>query len=250
MNSTPSNNQYPIVPPEELRCVWMSAGVLSYQLCDREFDCDNCAVDKAIKKQHPRVQEHKAGYVAGSPILMDGFLYTKNHCWIKPLDDQTVHVGIEPGLASMFFLPKAVILPSIGALLRSNETCSWIVLEGGALPFPSPLDGTVLEINRRVVDNPVLLSHQKEDECWLFKMRVEASTLKRGGFWDKAKAAHQYALDLEDIKELLARASRTARTDAGITLADGGELLQTVMDKIGHRHYFTVLLTYLAKKNH
>ncbi len=39
----------PILPPDELRCVWMSAGILSYQLCDRAFDCDHCALDQAMR---------------------------------------------------------------------------------------------------------------------------------------------------------------------------------------------------------
>lgn len=35
--------------PKEQRCVWMAAGILSYQLCEREFDCDQCPLDKAMR---------------------------------------------------------------------------------------------------------------------------------------------------------------------------------------------------------
>jgi hypothetical protein len=27
----------------------MAAGILSYQLCEREFDCDQCPLDKAMR---------------------------------------------------------------------------------------------------------------------------------------------------------------------------------------------------------
>lgn len=249
MKSPPSNKQYPIVPPEELRCVWMSAGVLSYQLCDREFDCDDCPVDAAIKKQQPKHQEKKVVAPPRSATLADGLFYTKNHCWIRPLDDEKIEVGIEPGLASMFYLPKSVILPSPGAHLRSNETCSWIVLEGGALPFSSPVDGTVLEVNRRVVDNPVLLSHQNQDACWLFRLKVAPTTVETGGFWDKTRATEEYACDLGELKELLARATRTPRSESDKTLADGGELLQSVLDQLGNREYFLVLKKFIVKKS-
>ncbi|HUL45029.1 MAG TPA: hypothetical protein VLY03_11815 [Bacteroidota bacterium] len=249
MKSPPSDKQYPIVPPEELRCVWMSAGVLSYQLCDREFDCDRCPVDAGIKKQQPRHQEKKAGPALRTATLADGLFYTKNHCWIRQVDDERIEVGIEPGLAAMFHLPKSVILPSPGAHLRSNETCSWIVLEGGALPFSSPVDGMVLEVNRRVVDNPVLLSHQHQDECWLFRLKVAPLTVRSGGFWNKERATQEYASDLGELKELLARATRTSRSESGKTLADGGELLQTVLDKLGSREYFFVLRNFIVKKS-
>lgn len=31
------------------QCVWMQAGVVGYKLCDREFDCDRCPFDAALR---------------------------------------------------------------------------------------------------------------------------------------------------------------------------------------------------------
>lgn len=31
------------------QCVWMQAGVVGYKLCDREFDCDLCPFDAALR---------------------------------------------------------------------------------------------------------------------------------------------------------------------------------------------------------
>lgn len=33
------------------QCVWMQAGVVGYKLCDREFDCDQCPFDAALRGQ-------------------------------------------------------------------------------------------------------------------------------------------------------------------------------------------------------
>ena len=32
------------------RCVWMLAGVVSYRLCNRAFDCDHCPLDRALRE--------------------------------------------------------------------------------------------------------------------------------------------------------------------------------------------------------
>jgi len=32
------------------RCVWMTAGVVSYRLCNRAFDCDHCPLDRALRE--------------------------------------------------------------------------------------------------------------------------------------------------------------------------------------------------------
>ena len=33
---------FKIVPPGRKKCVWMEAGVVSYKLCDNNFDCPTC----------------------------------------------------------------------------------------------------------------------------------------------------------------------------------------------------------------
>ena len=30
-------------------CLWMAAGVINYRLCDRQFDCDRCPLDAALR---------------------------------------------------------------------------------------------------------------------------------------------------------------------------------------------------------
>ncbi len=34
-----------------LKCIWMECGYVEYKLCDRNYDCENCPFDKAIKKE-------------------------------------------------------------------------------------------------------------------------------------------------------------------------------------------------------
>ena len=40
--------------PGALPCVWMSAGVINYRLCDREYECESCPLDTAIRGRGPR----------------------------------------------------------------------------------------------------------------------------------------------------------------------------------------------------
>ncbi|MDH3892340.1 MAG: hypothetical protein OEV49_14780 [candidate division Zixibacteria bacterium] len=40
-------------PPEkkEKRCIWMTAGVISFKLCPLEYDCELCEFDIVMRKQ-------------------------------------------------------------------------------------------------------------------------------------------------------------------------------------------------------
>jgi glycine cleavage system H lipoate-binding protein len=46
-----------IVPAGKKKCVWMEAGVVSYKLCDNNFDCSTCSYDHAMQD---KVARHKA----------------------------------------------------------------------------------------------------------------------------------------------------------------------------------------------
>ena len=35
----------------ENRCIWMTAGVISFKLCPLEYDCEHCEFDKAMRGQ-------------------------------------------------------------------------------------------------------------------------------------------------------------------------------------------------------
>ena len=47
-----SDERRPAGSPEQ--CVWMQAGVVGYKLCDREFDCDRCPFDAALRGEASR----------------------------------------------------------------------------------------------------------------------------------------------------------------------------------------------------
>ena len=37
------------VPDDDRRCVWMCAGLVAWKLCDRDFDCEHCPFDRAMR---------------------------------------------------------------------------------------------------------------------------------------------------------------------------------------------------------
>lgn len=39
-----------VPPPGLLPCVWMSAGLVAFKLCDREGECESCPFDRAMRE--------------------------------------------------------------------------------------------------------------------------------------------------------------------------------------------------------
>ncbi len=49
-----------IVPPGKKKCVWMEAGVVSYKLCDNNFDCPTCVYDQGMQLKVAKQKEMAA----------------------------------------------------------------------------------------------------------------------------------------------------------------------------------------------
>ena len=49
MNARDEGKSMKIVPPGKKKCVWMEAGVVSYKLCDNNYDCSTCQYDQAMQ---------------------------------------------------------------------------------------------------------------------------------------------------------------------------------------------------------
>ncbi len=49
-----------IVPPGKKKCVWMEAGVVSYKLCDNNYDCSTCVYDHGMQLKVAKEKEKAA----------------------------------------------------------------------------------------------------------------------------------------------------------------------------------------------
>jgi glycine cleavage system H lipoate-binding protein len=241
---SPSNKKWHIVPPDEMRCVWMTAGILSYQLCDREFECDSCPLDAGIRSHLPRKRDENGGRKASftdQQGLRDDRLYSQNHFWTKQISGNLIQVGIEPGLSAALLAPKAIVFPSVGQHIHRGQTCLWIVMEGGTLPVESPLDGIVTSTNHLLSNQPHLLSRKPFDKGWLFELESEAPSPVEAGLMSREQADSKYAVDQDRFLAYLQNAASGSQHSVGITLADGGLRLQNIADMLGPPKYFALL---------
>lgn len=270
-SSTPSSRRTVLAESYE-RCVWMSAGVLSYQLCERGLECDHCPLDQALRARFGRPEAglsqgtERAPQQAG-PRLSGDRLYSPGHAWVKPMrrsadGNRTVAcVGLEPGLASALVNPKTVVLPTVGDRLQRGRHHAWIVMDGGTLPIEVPLDGAVTAIHHELSEEPGLLARSPLGDGWLLEMEVTEAQMKAGRLMPRADAERRYALEGVRFRALISRAlggsdeapaggaeaaggapGSTSRSRVGPTLPDGGVPLQAISEMLGPARYFALLM--------
>jgi glycine cleavage system H protein len=225
----------------------MTAGILSYQLCELEYDCDHCPLDAALRTRFAERTQPSAGIphseaaIVRRQDLQSECHYSRKHTWVKMLAPTEARVGIEPGLASAVLSPKAVVLPSIGEHVQASKACAWIVMEGGTLPILAPVDGRVEATNAKLFDNPHMLCSAPLDRGWLFTLSTDRESLQQAKLLGVAEAAKAYGEDESRFRSLIMAELSKGGSTAGPTLPDGGQLHQTVSAMVGAVKYFRLV---------
>ncbi len=233
-----------IIPPEEERCVWMEAGVLSYQLCDRHRDCENCPTDAAMHRRFaaPAQMQSREAATSGPQKLPEvGYQYSRGHWWVHRLEPGLVRAGVESGIGGSLLGIKGVVLPPVKQRLRKGQACVWVVMDGGTVPLDVPLDGVVRAVNRDLVARPYMLSMESFNNGWLFDLEVDEEAVGAMGLMPAEEARPRYAADMSRFMNLLSGALRGRQPQVGPTLADGGEKLQNFADILGPARYLAIV---------
>lgn len=111
-------------------------------------------------------------------------LYTKDHEWVKPSDDNVVAVGItdyaQGELGDIVFLD----LPKPGRKVTAHEVFGTIEAVKAVSELYSPLAGEVVEVNDKLDGEPAAVNNDPYGDGWMIKLKVSADDLK--GLMDAA----------------------------------------------------------------
>lgn len=246
MIDTDDQKLFHVIPPQESKCVWMTAGILSYQLCDRAFDCEQCPLDIALRQrftQHqPKVNREKIiAPTKGGEESNVGVLFGRKHLWVKRKGESKVRLGIEPGMASVLVSPMAIVLPALGAEIARNKACSWIVLGGGTLPMISPITGQVVSTNNMLAEHPHAVCASPLDEGWLFELTVTNADLEGADVLATADVARIYGDDEGPLRHLLTAETQKTESENSHFQTDHRRAIERLSEKLGPTEYLKLL---------
>ncbi len=98
--------------------------------------------------------------------------YTKEHEWLR-VDGDVVVVGITEHAATALGDVVFVELPEVETMVSEGDEVVVIESVKAASDILAPLDGEIVAVNEKLVDNPALVNADPLGAAWFFKMRVE-----------------------------------------------------------------------------
>jgi glycine cleavage system H protein len=98
--------------------------------------------------------------------------YTKEHEWIKVLDDGTALVGITDYAQGSLGDVTFVELPEVGAEFGAGDTFGVVESVKAASDLFMPLAGTIEAVNEELESAPELVNGAPYTDAWIIKIRM------------------------------------------------------------------------------
>jgi glycine cleavage system H protein len=100
-----------------------------------------------------------------------GYVAYMGHQWLT-IEGEIVTVGImEEALEELDAITR-VDLPSENESVEKDEICGELETKEGSLNIYAPVEGTVLEVNVAVRDNPNLIREDPYEDGWVLKIEA------------------------------------------------------------------------------
>lgn len=244
MQRIESDVNHPVLPPGALPCIWMTAGVVTYRLCDRDLGCDGCPLDAALRG----LPAHVGAAPAGTWSFPDDRRYTVGHAWARREGPERV-VGID-SFAAALLRPAGVreIICAEGDL-GAGDVAFEIHIEPGAVAMSLPLAGRAAAGNPRLTADPTTLVRDPYGEGWLLRVVVSDESRDDAG-WARLlqaeEARKQARMDLRHLGRRVALQLLAESAPLGALLADGGEAVLDFRQLLGPKRYADTIRAILG----
>ncbi len=107
--------------------------------------------------------------------IIDGVRYTVKHEWARPEGDTAV-VGLSDYAQDKLGEIVFVELPDVGAEVEAGKGSAVIESVKAVADLYAPVDGTVVEVNEELLDQPESINSDPYGDGWVYKVEVKDAT--------------------------------------------------------------------------
>jgi glycine cleavage system H protein len=223
----------------------MTAGLVAYKLCDREYDCDSCPLDQALRggEGHAVPADIMTADAPRWEFRSDRHYHT-SHGWIQQVKPGHCRYGLDVFAGRLLGHASSVVLPTIGSSVSEGRPVCWVVDESEVIPLHAPVTGTVESANQEVQASPSLLATSPYDAGWLLGIHCASDPAEAAGLLSAQEMQNRTESELRMLHE---EGLQDMCEDAvvGPTLADGGEPIGDLRRVLGPERFHKLIMRFL-----
>ncbi len=253
----------PLEGSEELPCIWVLAGVLSYRLCDRNYECEQCELFHALRGHgsgaagaseylpadeaaelepaqvavEDQVNNYVSRLIEGCELHLDR-PYTAGHFWLKDAGADGVTAGLDGHVMRLLQPVDDVVAPRVGVLLRRGEPCGWIVRGRLTIPLDTPIAGEVVSVNQAYLEQVRSGTVSGDGDEWLLRLSPHESPDAVPNVYQGDRTLVWFLRKIRLLKRALREVvALEGQATLGPTLADGGATNINVEQVLGRARF-------------
>ncbi len=100
--------------------------------------------------------------------------FTKDHEWVEKSGDLLI-VGITDFAQNQLDDIVSIELPQIGSSFKQNDVMAIVDSVKASSDIFCPVDGEVVEVNEKLLENPEIINQSAFSEGWIIKIKPENS---------------------------------------------------------------------------
>ena len=229
----------------DLKCVWMDAGLLDLKLCDRNFDCENCELDKFFKDKSSidgkQKTENYSNYVdflyknIEREKYYNDLIYLKNGLVVKNIFNSTYYLGFSYLTKLLIDDDCEISFCVTRSQVEAGEKLLQIKVQEFKIDVIAPIK---IEIVETIKPSTKVEFVKRNMSDWLAVCKIDPEDFAMGMLsrhsYKIQKKTTLSELNLIDIPK-----------SVGETLYDGGTMITNLRQIIGNRDYFRILRNLL-----
>ncbi len=98
--------------------------------------------------------------------------FTEDHEWLR-VEGDVVVVGAAEHAAEQLGDVVFVELPEVETMVAKGDDCAVIESVKAASDILAPVDGEIVAVNDKLIDNPGLVNTDPTGAAWFFKIKVD-----------------------------------------------------------------------------
>jgi glycine cleavage system H lipoate-binding protein len=247
-------------------CIWTEAGVLNGKICDRDFQCERCPLDAALRERDGSCLEDeqqldltdvnvtvKKGLPDSAMHLLSPFIrlqispelqYSAKHMWVRMLASGKVRCGLDAFAATLLPEDAQLVMVANETCVREGEDFGWVYGGSHTIPLSAPVSGTVSCRNTELFSTVRHIRQSPYQRGCIVTISPEIASLANAHL---SSAQTQTRRIRKQVLYLSQRISEAISSpDIGVCLNDGGTEVRSIRSLMGEQGYWELLARFVG----
>jgi hypothetical protein len=219
---------------DDVKCIWMKCGAVDYKICDEDFECENCDFDRhmlsELKVKGNVLEKVESMFGLGQHTV--SFAHPNYHfesgLMVRNFIGNNYYLGIEPFIVKFIDSHSLLKYSNSHDSIKKGEPILYVSNAWGEVNVLSPFSFNFIE--RLEMNNTF-----QHDLHWFAIIEAERHEILGNSIDKKSYFDKLYETKL-NLLSLMKTSERT-----GVTLYDGGEVLENWSDILGKSTYRNLL---------